>query len=241
MSENKFHPLTILPIKKVQKKKEFDINEPLPEPPFTFVMIAPTKSGKSVTIVNFIKNSMFYKGCFDEVYFISPTVLFDETLKSIAKDDKIIKIHVEEELEKIDHILAEIVKAQKETEDNKRKHILVVLDDMIEYFKNSGKLNNLPALSRHYKLSFIVSTQAYTALPVRLRKNASSYILFHVHNKKDLDDINHEIGSNYPDFLKYYKEATDKPYGFLYIDNRNMSLYKNFTDELWTKNKNKNK
>ena len=41
MSENKFHPLTILPIKKVQKKKEFDINEPLPEPPFTFVMIAP--------------------------------------------------------------------------------------------------------------------------------------------------------------------------------------------------------
>jgi hypothetical protein len=237
MSNNNIHPLTILPIKKQHKKKEFDIKEPLPEPPFTFVMIAPTKSGKSVTIVNFIKNAMFYKGCFDEVYFISPTVNFDETLKSIAKDEKIIKIHEEEELEKIDHILAEIVKTQKEIEDDKRKHILVVLDDMIEYFKNSGKLNNLPALSRHYKLSFVVTTQAYTALPVRLRKNASSYILFHVHNKKDLDDINHEIGSNYPDFLKYYQMATDEPYHFLYIDNRTMSLHKNFTTLLWAKHK----
>ena len=234
---NNLHPLTILPIKKENKKKEFDIRKPLPEPPFTFVMIAPTKSGKSVMIVNFIKNAMFYKGCFDEVYFISPTVNFDETLKSIAKDEKIIKIHEEEELEKIDHILAEIVKTQKELENDKRKHILVVLDDMIEYFKNSGKLNNLPALSRHYKLSFVVTTQAYTALPVRLRKNASSYVLFHVHNKKDLDDINHEIGSNFPDFLLHYKEATNEPYNFLYIDNREMSLYKNFTDELWTKHK----
>jgi hypothetical protein len=235
MSNNNIHPLTILPIKKQHKKKEFDIKEPLPEPPFTIVMIAPTKSGKSVCIVNLIKNAMFYKGVFEEIYFISPTVNFDETLKSIAKDEKIIKIHEEEELEKIDHILAEIVKTQRDTKEEERKHILIVLDDMIDYFKNSSKLNNLSAYNRHYKISCILTSQKYTALPNRLRCNATAYLIFHVHNKKDLDDINHEIGSNYPDFLKYYQTATDQPYHFLYIDNRTMSLHKNFTDLLWAK------
>jgi hypothetical protein len=238
---NNLHPLTILPIKKVQKKKEFEIRKPLPEPPFTIVMIAPTKSGKSVTVVNCIKNSMFYKGCFDEIYYISPTVMIDPTLNSIAKDEKIIKIYEEEELEKIDHILSEIVKTQKETKEEERKHILIVLDDMIDYFKKSGKLNNLCAYSRHYKISCLITSQKYNALPKRLRCNASAYLIYHLNNKSDLEDINHEIGSNYPDFLKYYKEATEEPFHFLFIDNREMSLYKNFTDELWTKHKNKNK
>jgi hypothetical protein len=107
---------------------------------------------------------------------------------------------------------------------------------MIEYFSNHSKLNTLPALSRHYNISFIVCSQTFTNLPIRLRKNASAFIISNITNKKDKDSIIDEIGTNFgDDFEKYLKEATEDKYNFLYADNREMKLYHNFTDKLWEK------
>jgi hypothetical protein len=231
------HPLDVLPVKRTAKKDEFNIPLPLLQPPFTYVFVAPTKSGKSVLTVNLLKNLNFgYKGVFDEVYYISPTVMFDDTLnKAVKEDDEIIKIHDEKDLENVDGILSMIVKEQKDTPDDKRKHKLIVLDDMIEYFSNHSKLNTLPALSRHYKLSFIVCSQVYVGLPVKLRKNAGAYMVFKIYNNKDLKTLEDEVGVNFGNFLENYHKATDEKYNFLYINNREMELYHNFKTELWKK------
>jgi hypothetical protein len=232
------HPLTVLPVKKPVSKEEFNIPLPLLAPPFTYVFVAPTKSGKSVLTVNLLKNINFgYRGVFEEIYYISPTVMLDDTLnKAVAEDDDIIKIHDEEDLEKIDDILSVIVKDQKDTPNDERKQKLIVLDDMLDYFNNYGKLNSLPALSRHYKLSFIVCSQVYVGLPVKLRKNASAYMVFQIYNNKDLDTLDKEVGVNFgKDFLANYHEATNKKYDFLFINNREMNLYHNFTTMMWEK------
>jgi hypothetical protein len=232
------HPLQILPVKKPARKDEFKIPNPMLAPPFTYVFVAPTKSGKGVLTVNLLKNINFgYRGVFDEIYYISPTVMLDDTLnKAVAEDDEIIKIHDEEDLEQIDDILNMIVKEQKETPNDERKHKLIVLDDMIDYFSNHGKLNSLPALSRHYKLSFIVCSQVYVGLPVKLRKNASAYMVFQIYNNKDLETLDKEVGANFgKDFLANYHKATNDKYNFLYINNREMQLFHNFTDLLWKK------
>jgi hypothetical protein len=239
---SKNHPLEILPVKRPTNKTKFKIPPPLLEPPFTYVFVAPTKSGKSVMVVNLLKNiNLGYKDVFDQIYYISPTVMFDDTLnKAVADDDEIIKIHEEEDLENIDFILDDIVKEQKEAiikDKEKAPHILVVLDDMLSYFKNNSRLDKLPALSRHYQISFIVTTQVFSGgLPTKLRKNASAYMVFQIYNNKDLKVFEEEIGSNFgSDFMENYHKATKDKYNFLYVNNREMELYHNFKDLLWKK------
>jgi hypothetical protein len=229
----KIHKLTVLPVKKTNKKQDYNIPSPLPQPAFTLLMVAPTCSGKSVLLCNMLKNVMYgYHNVFEQIYYISPTVMLDDTLKAIAKDDEIIKIHEPEELEMIDHILSDLVKEQKKKDDDERKNILVVLDDCIEYFSNHSVLNNLPSLSRHYRISFIVLSQAYSALGNRFRKNTTHLIVFKLYNKKDLKAIEEEIGSNYEDFIEHYNEATKDKYNFLYLNNTNKEVHHNFIKKL---------
>ena len=52
---------------------------------------------------------------------------------------------------------------------------------------------------------------------------------------KDLKNIEEEIGTNFKDFMKYYREATVDKYNFLFVDNRDMKLYHNFKKLLWEK------
>lgn len=229
--------LKILPVKKVDTQKTFNVNPVLLEPPFTQLLLAPTKSGKSVLIVNLLLNINFYKDMFDEIYFISPTVYIDHTLKAIAEDDEIIKIHEDEDLDKIDVILKDIIDEQKKLKmkDKECPHILVVLDDMISYFKNNTVLDKLPTVSRHYNLSFILSSQSYIGVPTKLRKNTAGYVIFKLYNNADLKAFYDDIGSQFKDFMEYYHEATEEKYNFLYANHREMKLYHNFTKLLWEK------
>ena len=56
-----------------------------------------------------------------------------------------------------------------------------------------------------------------------------------INNKKDLDNIEEEIGSNFPDFEEKYKEAIKDKYSFLFVDNREMRLFERFEELLWKK------
>lgn len=229
--------LKILQVKKKYKMDEYPkIKHPLPKPPFCLALVAPTKSGKSNLIVNLLKNPYFgYDEIFDEIYYISPTVNIDDTLKSISEDDDIIKIDDEDDLKYLDDILNDIVKSQKSKPKEERKPVLIVLDDCLDYLKKSKRLDSLPSYSRHYNISIIITTQVYNALPTKLRKNASSYLIARIYNNKDLQNIEEEIGANFNDFKINYDKATNGKYSFLYVDNRNIELWKNFDELLWAK------
>ena len=236
MSKN--HRLDILPLKKKQIKKNVNIPYPLldtSEGGFVMCLIAPTCSGKTYVISNLIHNVNFgMKKEFDEIIFISPTLQHDANLKYMEKCEDIVQISDLESLENLDSVLNAIIKSQIDKKDEKEP-ILVVLDDCVQFFNNHSVLNNLPQLSRHYKISFIVSTQSYMALPVRLRKNSSEYLIFRIYNIKDYKAIEEEIGSEYENFDKLYNEATEQKFNFLFLNKRDMCAYKNFVHEIWTK------
>jgi hypothetical protein len=229
--------LKILQVKKQYKADEYPkIKKPLPRPAFTLALIAPTKSGKSNLIVNLLKNSYFgYDDVFKEIYYISPTVGIDETLRSINEDDDIIKIDDEEDLKYLDDILNDIVKSQKSKPKEEREPILIVLDDCLDYLKKSKRLDSLPSYSRHYNISIIITSQVYNALPTKLRKNASAYLIARIYNNKDLQNIEEEIGANFHEFRKNYDIATKDKYNFLFVDNREIELWHNFETLLWAK------
>jgi hypothetical protein len=56
-----------------------------------------------------------------------------------------------------------------------------------------------------------------------------------IFNNKDLTNIENELGCNYFDFRKYYDEATKEKFNFLFIDNKEIELWRNFTDKMWAK------
>jgi hypothetical protein len=68
-----------------------------------------------------------------------------------------------------------------------------------------------------------------------LRKNASCYLIARIYNNKDLQNIEEEIGANFHDFKTNYDKATKEKYSFLFVDNRNIELWKNFDELLWAK------
>ena len=84
-------------------------------------------------------------------------------------------------------------------------------------------------------LAFI--TQSYFSVPKEVRLNSTHYLIKKIHNKRELQQIaiNHSADIDYKDFLKIYRNCTEKPYSFLSIDTTlpaddPMRSRKNFSD-----------
>ena len=84
-------------------------------------------------------------------------------------------------------------------------------------------------------LAFI--TQSYFSVPKEVRLNSTHYLIKKIHNKRELQQIaiNHSADIDYKDFLKIYRNCTEKPYSFLTIDTTlpaddPMRSRKNFSD-----------
>lgn len=228
--------LEILPVKQINHKddkKTKKLNPLLIKPPFLGVLNGSTRSGKSTMVTNFLYNPDFYKNIFENVIIISPTVLNDDTLRFIKEDEKITKIS--ENFEFLDDILKTIVESQEDVEKEEREDVLIILDDMLGFLKRESYLTYLCTRYRHYKISILITTQSFRAIPNIIRTNADFVILFATQNKKEYKKIEEEYGGLIPDFETRFKEATDKPYNFMYINLKKIKVYHNFIEKLYEK------
>lgn len=229
--------LNIYPVKiefsedeKKEMKKWSVLPNVLPHDNFIMLLMAPPRSGKSVLIMNLIYNDIFnYKKIFDKIIFISPTLMNDKTLKHIVEDDDVMKIHEYEDIHNIDGIIKGIIDDQKEH----KEHTLIILDDMVGMLGNNNKeLNTLATRYRHFNISMIISSQNYKSYGVLLRNCASHWVFFKTNMLKEQNKIMEDMNS-YPNFKKYYDEATKERYSFLFIDQLGLKLYKKFNELLY--------
>ena len=231
--------LEILPAKKPKNIKKYNIHEHLLQPPFNGLFIAPTCAGKSTIILNFLMNDFFYSKVFKKhnIYYFSPSVMLDETLKAVAEDEEIIKFTDDDELSNADSILKALEESQKEKmkQDKEIEDLLIIYDDMLPYLKTNSYIGKLFTKSRHYKISCILTSQHYTSIPLKCRNNAQMILISKLYNDSELEKINFEIGQNFKDFEKYYNICVNEPYGFIYCDLRHMRLYNKFKSLLWDK------
>jgi hypothetical protein len=220
--------LDILKVKaQIEHHKKFDkIDKRLIKPPFLGVLNGSVRTGKSTILMNLIYNANFYKGLFDKIIFISPTVNNDLTLTHLHDDDDILKIN--DKLEDLDSILKAVIQAKEDDDDEKDKFYLIILDDCLGYIKPRSYATYLCSRYRHYKISMIFTSQSFRSIPNIIRTNATFYLLFNTTNKKEYNKYIEEFSGLFKNFGDMYSEATFKPYNFLFLDLRNIKAYHNF-------------
>lgn len=234
------NPLTILPVKK-PKEAPSDLNPILLPHAFLLMIVAPPRSGKSNLIINLICNSEFYRGkrgahYFDDIYYLSPTQEFDKTTMNALKMlDNVVQISDLDQLQHADVILKSLQAEQRSTPKEERKKILLIFDDMIGFLKRNSEIALLSCKYRHYDLSIIVVAQSYRAIPPLIRNCATGLITFGLANGKEYEKIHEEIGSGFKDFEIMFDYATEKRYGFLYVNIEGQKVYKNFDECIYDK------
>lgn len=223
--------MEVLPVKQVKHNEDKSVKPPFVKPSFLGVIFGGVRSGKSCLLINLLYR-VYDKEIFDGgMYFFSPNVNNDDIFESnVAIDEDIIKF--DQDLEHVDLYVKAIVEKQKQVKKDQRKHILLVFDDILGFIKQGSYIANLCSRYRQLKISLIFVTQLFRGIPNVIRSNASWMVLFKTYNEKEKDKITEEMG-HIKDFEKHYDEATDKKYGFVYVNLKDMKVYDCFTKCLY--------
>lgn len=125
-------------------------------------------------------------------------------------------------------------KPKKKKEEKIFSKLIVVIDDMGKQCRN-GFLNQLLKTNRHSKTRVIISSQFLNDLEPSALKQLDYFLCFRSLNPEKLEKIHQDldIGNiDFDDFHNLYKEITEEPFSFLYIDVRNEVFRKNFDIEI---------
>jgi len=84
-------------------------------------------------------------------------------------------------------------------------------------------------------MSLIITTQSFRSVPLICRSNASAYVLFKSHNKKEIEKLDEELGGMFLDFQELYEKATKDKFSFLYLDMEKATAWRKYEELLYEK------
>lgn len=220
---------------KADKKLKILAKE-IPKPPFRWVIIGPSGSGKSNLIKNIAFN--FYKKYFDEIYIFimsKDDAIEYEKLSHSARISKKTQIITKIDLDEIGELYFDIEEdnAYKKSKDR----ILFVFDDaIIDNISNHYKKNIIDRLfvaGRHANVSTIISTQKYKMLNANMRMTNANVVTVFNSNAKELQQIADEHNNllNTNDMYEMLKELTKERFSFMTIDYTKKNLHDRFRNK----------
>jgi len=237
-TENNTFDLNILPVvpdpTNTKLKRPIDPRLPDISTGQMGIFISPTKTGKSTIISNLLLNPNFYADLFDMVYIISNTIENDKTSRFLKK-----KFPNTIYNKYSDDIIENILNYQESFEPKDRPFIAIIMDDFVG-IKAHSKVFFLSTRFRHYNIGLLVfASQLFRAVPAIVRQNATFALIGSPNpNGKELLKMAEELGSQYDgdkNFLKLYRQASQKKYDFLYLDLQSnpSKAYRNFNDLIY--------
>jgi len=133
-------------------------------------------------------------------------------------------------LPKIDFGVPHVVGGKKIKKQKPLEYIFI-FDDLGSAMRHAS-IGNLLKTNRHYHAKVFISTQYITDLQPAALKQLDYFLCFRSFSEDKLEDIHRhlDLSIEFPEFLKLYKYATEKPYSFLYVDVRNDKFRKNFNE-----------
>ena len=207
--------------------------------PFRMLIIGPSGSGKSNTLLHLINNLhpidkiyLYAKDIHEPKYEYLINKREQTGIKTLNDPNAFIEYS-----DDMNDVLDDI----NDYDKNRDKKVLIVFDDMIadiEYNKNFKQIiKELFYRARKINVSTAFITQSYVRTLKDARLNSTHYILMRIGNKKELKRIAEEkLGHlDYKDFFKMYNYCTKDPYSFMTTNTRptaTIQLKKNFNEPI---------
>ena len=109
----------------------------------------------------------------------------------------------------------DIYKNFEEYNPNKKRKILIVLDDMIA----DQTVSELFIRGRKLNISIVFITQSYFAVPKDIRLNSTHYFVIKIPSKRELQQValNHSSNIDFQGLINLYKKCTTEPNSFWVI------------------------
>jgi hypothetical protein len=210
--------------------------EPFPDLPTSFILAAPTASGKTMIILNLLLR--YYKDMFARIWMFSPSIKLDPQYAPLRKYLEKMSNQDSEPLmfEDLDQqALGRILEDQRQIceECRKRKQSIpqcaIILDDLADrgdiLQKRQGAasggswLVSLATRGRHFGVSWIVSSQVLNLVGTIIRKNCRCMCVWRLRNHKEVETLCEELSGVYDKdtLLQLYRTATADPYSFMFV------------------------
>ena len=201
--------------------------ETLMEPPFTLLIVAPRKSGKTVLLSNLVSRLLLdYNdkgegfGYFRYKVLVSPTALLDRSASDLRREMD--EIHTKYSDEIVDSLVL------KSREFGYSVPMLLVLDDILGTLPRNSDLATFITKNRHYNISVAITTQHFKGVSNLIRENACGIAIFKISNDGEFKALESEMTR----FDEAYHMAVVQgpPYSFLYIkiEGGKLKYFRNF-------------
>ena len=210
--------------------------EPFPDLPTSFILAAPTASGKTQIILNLLLR--YYKDMFARIWVFSPSIKLDpqyaplrKYLEKMADEDKEPLTFEDLDQQALGRILDDQRAICEDCRKRKQKipQVCVVLDDLADrgdiLQKRQGAasggswLVSLATRGRHFGVTWIVSSQVLNLVGTVIRKNCRCMCVWRLRNAKEVDTLCDELSGVYDKntLMEMYQAATAEPYSFMFV------------------------
>jgi hypothetical protein len=250
---NPFHNVKDLkPVKEIQKIiiPGLEHNKAIPHRNgFFYAMTGSGGSGKSSLLMSMFRSKLYYRGVFDNIYYLCPAISFQSVSNHIFADHD--KVYHELTCELLDEIYSELADSQppkkeikktkafegdseeeEEEEEEEPKYSCLIIDDFADALKDKAiqkKLNKMCIKLRHLKLAVIITLQSYKYLPLMLRKQLTNISIWKPKSLVEFGGICEDLlGLPKTRTTQLYDYIYDAPYNHLDIDTVNNKAFKNF-------------
>ena len=213
------------------KKKSSSKND---DWPFIMLIIGPSSSGKTNTLLHLINNFhpidhryLYVKDMDEKKYQYLINKREQAGIKNLNDPHAFIEYSND-----MNDVLEDINNYNK----NRDKKVLIIFDVMrSEKFKAIVK--ELFIRCRKLNISIVFITQSYFRTPKDARLNSTHYILMKIGNKKELKSIAEEKSGHldFKEFLKICNYCTNEVYSFMMVDTRpaaRVTFKKNFDEPI---------
>ena len=189
----------------------------MPSDTFRMLICGNSGSGKTNLLYHMLMKPLLY---YDEIYLFARN-LEQEKYRSLI--EKMSQLSHKFGYQILNVSNDEIIPVtEMDYEDNQK---IVIFDDYV-CDKNQRQIVDYFIQGRHKNCSVIYLSQSFYKTPKDIRLNCSHYCLYEFPSSRESSRITSELGVD----KNVYREATRKPFSFLYVDKPKKTIAKNFTD-----------
>jgi hypothetical protein len=186
---------------------------------FFWIISGGAGSGKTTMLLNLLQIKhkegglgKFYK----KIYLISPTHRLDNKLEDLVEE-----LGPEQTYSELnDNTIQSITNDIKNTENFKKEHFLIIMDDCLGMMPNimtKSKAHTMLISRRHLHATVICLVQSYVRIPNLWRRNANLISFFGTQNKKEIQSLIDDVNGDEELLRMVIEDATEEPHSFLTI------------------------